>query len=79
MMTETPPDISKCTVFSALSRTEIERKIDTLLTEEKPFKDVPLILAASGGSRRFKYREISVREWHCAGNVRFDAAVELLD
>lgn len=78
MMTETPPNIDKCTMIRGTSREEIERKIDASLADKKPFRDVPLILPISGASRT-TYRGISVRRWECAGNVRFDSAVEVLD
>lgn len=78
MITETPPNIDKCTLFQDGTRKAIIEKLDAFLAEEKTFKDVPLILTADGRSRRFKYKGISIREWHHAGNVRFDAAVELI-
>lgn len=65
-------------VFSALSRAEIEQKIDAFLDEGTPFKDLSLILAVHGSSRT-SYRGVSVREWHAGSNVRFDSAVELTD
>lgn len=64
-------------IITAFSRSEIEAKIDAFLAEEKPFKALTLILPASGGAVRFDYGGLHVREWHAAGNVRYDAAVEL--
>lgn len=66
-------------MLTGFSKTEIEQKIDAFLAEEKPFKTVDLILPAAGSARRFPYRGLHVREWHVAGNVRFDCAVDLTD
>lgn len=78
MITETPPNIDKCTLFQGGTRKAIIEKLNAFLAEGKTFKDVPLILTADGRSRRFKYKGISIREWYCDGNVRYDAAVELI-
>jgi hypothetical protein len=79
MMTETPPNIDKCKVLSGSTMAGIEKEINDFLATKKPFKDVPLILTADGRSRRHSHRGITIREWHHQRNVRFDAAVELLD
>jgi hypothetical protein len=64
--------------FTAYSRKDIERKIDTFLVEDRPFRSIDLILPACGSARRYTYRGLSVREWNHNGNIRFDAAVSLL-
>lgn len=76
--TKRPFNPEKCTMFRGLSRSTIERAIDDFLKEEKPFIDVPLILAANGKSSRYIHKGVTVREWYCDGNVRYDAAVELI-
>lgn len=64
--------------FTAFSRAEIKDKIDVFLVEDRPFRACNLIMPAAGGATLFEYRGMRVREWHAAGNVRFDALVELL-
>lgn len=69
--------MQRTTTFVAYSRADIERKIDRFLSEGRAYKPRDLIMPVSGATR-FDYRGFSVREWHHQGNVRFDAAVELL-
>lgn len=64
-------------IISALSRADIEAKIDAFLAEEKRFKVLKLITPANGSAVRFEYQGMHVREWHAAGNVRYDVAVKL--
>lgn len=65
-------------MITAFSRADIEKKIDAFLVEDRPFRVVDLIMPVAGSATRFEYLGLHVREWHAAGNVRFDAAVELL-
>lgn len=72
-------NIENCTLFRGSTMRGIEKEINNFLATKKRFKDVPLILTADGRSRRHNHRGVTIREWHHAGNVRFDAAVEVLD
>jgi hypothetical protein len=65
--------------FSTGSQLLIEKEIDDFLAEGKPFKPIALILTANGNSRRYEYKGVSVRVWREGNNIRYDAAVELLD
>lgn len=65
-------------MISASSREEIEQKIDAFLIEDRPFRVLELIMPVAGSPTCFEYRGLRVRQWHCNGNVRFDAAVDLL-
>lgn len=65
--------------ITAFSRLDIERKIDVFLVEDRPFRPRELIMPVAGSATRFEYRGLHVREWYIkSGDVRYDAAVDLL-
>lgn len=66
-------------IFRAESREELERKLDEIIKEGKPFRDIPLILPAMGSLSRSTYKDFTIRSWQNRfGACVWDTAVEFL-
>jgi len=63
--------------FHGRSRAEIEGAIDAFIKFGDAYRPLTLIMPVSGATK-YEYRGLQIREWHTPGNVRFDAAVDLL-
>lgn len=68
------------TIINASSRAELEAKLDAFVEKQagRDFKDIPLILPATGNSARSHYGDFSVRYWRdtTTGCDRFDTGID---
>lgn len=61
--------------FNAPTREGLQEKLDEIIATGRPFKDIPLVLPATGNSSRSTYRDFTIRYWRGPHGDRYDTCV----